>query len=134
MISNHECVNKKFKGSPPRALVSEKPAEPAPAKREAWKGFGWEVSNGDDEVQMQGESASWNVLNQIGVEINITPKAAQKELAAQSTVDKELVSRDELLEGKHFVTPGNPASVLYVKNLAKDVIHDDFYHVFGESN
>ncbi|KAL5217839.1 hypothetical protein ABZP36_018523 [Zizania latifolia] len=65
------------------------------------------------------------------LQINITPKAAQKELAAQSTVDKELVSRDELLEGKHFVTPGNPASVLYVKNLAKDVIHDDFYHVFG---
>ncbi|KAL5205338.1 hypothetical protein ABZP36_033547 [Zizania latifolia] len=52
------------------ALVSEKPAEPAPAKREAWKGFGREVSNGDDEVQMQGESASWNVLNQIGVELD----------------------------------------------------------------
>ncbi|KAL5218479.1 hypothetical protein ABZP36_019163 [Zizania latifolia] len=89
------------------------------------------------------------------LQINITPKAAQKELAVQSTVDKELVSRDELLEGKHFVTPqdiekeklppeeilslpmfknytpGNPASVLYVKNLAKDVIHDDFYYVFG---
>ncbi|KAG8044659.1 hypothetical protein GUJ93_ZPchr0779g11315 [Zizania palustris] len=50
------------------ALASEKPAEPAPAKREAWKGFGREMSNGDDEVQMQGESASWNVLNHIGVE------------------------------------------------------------------
>ncbi|KAG8049937.1 hypothetical protein GUJ93_ZPchr0009g396 [Zizania palustris] len=52
------------------ALASEKPAEPAPAKREAWKGFGREMSNGDDEVQMQGESASWNVLNQIGVELD----------------------------------------------------------------
>jgi hypothetical protein len=28
-------------------------------------------------------------------------------------------------------TPGNPASVLYIKNLAKDVVHDDFYYVFG---
>jgi hypothetical protein len=30
-------------------------------------------------------------------------------------------------------TPGNPASVLYIKNLAKDVIHDDFYYVFGKA-
>ena len=28
-------------------------------------------------------------------------------------------------------TPGNPASVLYIKNLAKDFVHDDFYYVFG---
>jgi RNA recognition motif-containing protein len=27
---------------------------------------------------------------------------------------------------------GNPASVLYIKNLAKDVIADDFYLLFGE--
>ncbi|CAI8613587.1 unnamed protein product [Vicia faba] len=28
-------------------------------------------------------------------------------------------------------TAGNPASVLYIKNLAKDVITDDFYFLFG---
>ncbi|ESW24520.1 hypothetical protein PHAVU_004G137800 [Phaseolus vulgaris] len=28
-------------------------------------------------------------------------------------------------------TAGNPAPVLYVKNLAKDVIADDFYYIFG---
>lgn len=27
---------------------------------------------------------------------------------------------------------GNPASVLYVKNLAKDVVPEDFYFIFGE--
>lgn len=27
---------------------------------------------------------------------------------------------------------GNPAPVLYIKNLAKDVVVDDFYFVFGE--
>ena len=27
---------------------------------------------------------------------------------------------------------GNPASVLYIKNLAKDVVADDFYFVFGK--
>lgn len=29
---------------------------------------------------------------------------------------------------------GNPASVLYIKNLAKDVVADDFYFIFGELN
>uniref|UniRef100_A0A0E0QSI3 Cyanobacterial aminoacyl-tRNA synthetase CAAD domain-containing protein n=1 Tax=Oryza rufipogon TaxID=4529 RepID=A0A0E0QSI3_ORYRU len=52
-----------------RVLISEKPAEPAPAKREGWEGFGREVGDGDGEVQVQGESTSWNVLNQIGVEV-----------------------------------------------------------------
>ncbi|KDO40612.1 hypothetical protein CISIN_1g033648mg [Citrus sinensis] len=28
-------------------------------------------------------------------------------------------------------TAGNPASVLYIKNLAKDVVPDDFFFVFG---
>ncbi|XP_052145918.1 U11/U12 small nuclear ribonucleoprotein 65 kDa protein [Oryza glaberrima] len=89
------------------------------------------------------------------LQINIAPKAAQKELTVQSTTDKELVPTAEQLQGKHFVTPqdiekeklppeeilslpmfknytpGNPASVLYIKNLAKDVIQDDFYYVFG---
>lgn len=27
---------------------------------------------------------------------------------------------------------GNPASILYIKNLAKDVVADDFYFIFGE--
>uniref|UniRef100_A0ACD5TNY9 Uncharacterized protein n=1 Tax=Avena sativa TaxID=4498 RepID=A0ACD5TNY9_AVESA len=89
------------------------------------------------------------------MQIKIAPRAARKELADQSTIDKELASKDEQLEEKHFATPqeiekeklpteeilslpmfknytpGNPASVLYVKNLAKDVVHDDFYYVFG---
>lgn len=29
-------------------------------------------------------------------------------------------------------TPGNPAAVLYIKNLAKDVVPDDFYFIFGK--
>lgn len=30
-------------------------------------------------------------------------------------------------------TAGNPASVLYIKNLAKDVVPEDFYFIFGET-
>ncbi|KAL6902216.1 hypothetical protein ACP4OV_005092 [Aristida adscensionis] len=87
------------------------------------------------------------------LQIKIAPKSTQKE-SAQSTTERELTSVNEL-EEKHFVTPqeieeeklppeeilslpmfknytpGNPSTVLYIKNLAKDVIHDDFYYVFG---
>lgn len=27
---------------------------------------------------------------------------------------------------------GNPATVLYIKNLAKDVIIEDFFYIFGK--
>ncbi|XP_062215731.1 U11/U12 small nuclear ribonucleoprotein 65 kDa protein-like [Phragmites australis] len=89
------------------------------------------------------------------LQIKIAPKPTRKEPPVQSTTDKELASTNEQLEERHFVTPqeiekeklppeeilslpmfknytpGNPATVLYIKNLAKDVIHDDFYYVFG---
>jgi hypothetical protein len=39
------------------------------------------------------------------VQIKITPRPASKELADQRTIDKELASRDEQLEQKHFATP-----------------------------
>ncbi|XP_039829844.1 U11/U12 small nuclear ribonucleoprotein 65 kDa protein-like isoform X2 [Panicum virgatum] len=89
------------------------------------------------------------------LQIKIAPKTAQKEPPVQSTADKEMDSTNEQLEEKHFVTPqeiekdklppeeilslpmfknytpGNPAAVLYIKNLAKDVTHDDFFYVFG---
>lgn len=91
------------------------------------------------------------------LQIKIAPKIAQKEPPVQSTADKEMDSTNEQLEEKHFVTPqeiekdklppeeilslpmfknytpGNPAAVLYIKNLAKDVTHDDFFYVFGEA-
>ncbi|TVU47216.1 hypothetical protein EJB05_06808 [Eragrostis curvula] len=89
------------------------------------------------------------------LQIKIAPKHTQKEPPVQSTTDNELILTHEQLEEKHFVTteeiekeklppeeilslpmfknytPGNPASVLYIKNLAKDVSQDDFYYVFG---
>jgi len=57
------------------ALLSEKPAAPAqaPAKRDGWEGFGREASSAEEEkeeVEVQGEPASWGVLNQIGVEVS----------------------------------------------------------------
>ncbi|XP_066397446.1 protein CURVATURE THYLAKOID 1D, chloroplastic-like [Miscanthus floridulus] len=56
------------------ALLSEKPAAPAqaPAKRDGWEGFGREASSAEEkeEVEVQGEPASWGVLNQIGVELD----------------------------------------------------------------
>lgn len=89
------------------------------------------------------------------LQIKITPKPIQKEPPVPSMTENEPDSTHEQLQEKHFVTPqemsreklppeeilslpmfknytpGNPASVLYIKNLAKDVTHDDFYYVFG---
>ena len=39
------------------------------------------------------------------MQIKLVPKAAYKELADRSTIDKGLASRDEQLEEKHFAMP-----------------------------
>ncbi|XP_004493139.1 U11/U12 small nuclear ribonucleoprotein 65 kDa protein [Cicer arietinum] len=89
------------------------------------------------------------------LKINIAPKASLKEHKDNDTKqelqepDKEaldpnkFLTTDELERGKlppeeilslpmfKNYTAGNPASVLYIKNLAKDVIADDFYFLFG---
>ncbi|TVU09875.1 hypothetical protein EJB05_43384 [Eragrostis curvula] len=57
------------------ALLSEKPAAPAPAKRDGWEGFGRDVSSAEkdaeeEEEEVQSEPDSWGVLNQIGVELD----------------------------------------------------------------
>ncbi|WVZ95137.1 hypothetical protein U9M48_040938 [Paspalum notatum var. saurae] len=91
------------------------------------------------------------------LQIKIAPKLAEKEQPIPSTTDKELNSTHEQHEEKHFVTPqeidkeklppekilslpmfknytpGNPASVLYIKNLAKDFTCDDFFYIFDAS-
>ncbi|RLN35733.1 protein CURVATURE THYLAKOID 1D, chloroplastic-like [Panicum miliaceum] len=58
------------------ALLSEKPAAPAPAKRDGWEGFGRGVAGAaeeEKEEEAQSEPASWDVLNQIGVEMSCKP-------------------------------------------------------------
>ncbi|WVZ95162.1 hypothetical protein U9M48_040961 [Paspalum notatum var. saurae] len=91
------------------------------------------------------------------LQIKIAPKLAEKEQPIPSTTDKELNSTHEQHEEKHFVTPqeidkeklppekilslpmfknytpGNPASVLYIKNLAKDFTCDDSFYIFDAS-
>lgn len=55
------------------------------------------------------------------------PYATLEELNLGKLPPEELLS---LPMFKNY-TAGNPASVLYVKNLAKDVVVDDFYYIFG---
>ncbi|CAL5063977.1 unnamed protein product [Urochloa decumbens] len=57
------------------ALLSEKPVPlaPAPGKRDEWEGFGRGVTGAaeeEKEEEVQSEPASWDVLNQIGVELD----------------------------------------------------------------
>uniref|UniRef100_A0A1D1XIR6 RNA-binding protein 40 n=1 Tax=Anthurium amnicola TaxID=1678845 RepID=A0A1D1XIR6_9ARAE len=67
-----------------------------------------------------------------------TPASAREHLEPKpyitaDEIEREKLPPEELLSLPMFknYTPGNPATVLYVKNLAKDVIVDDFYFIFG---
>ncbi|XP_062211119.1 U11/U12 small nuclear ribonucleoprotein 65 kDa protein-like [Phragmites australis] len=130
------------------------------AKHEAIVGPAVDKSVAHEAVGLKPASLVSNELKVIKkknpvLQIKIAPKSTWKESLVQSTTDKESASTNEQLEEKYFVTPqeieegklppeeilslpmfknytpGNPATVLYIKNLAKDVIHDDFYYVFG---
>ncbi|XP_028790077.1 U11/U12 small nuclear ribonucleoprotein 65 kDa protein [Neltuma alba] len=89
------------------------------------------------------------------LQIKIAPKAVQSEHKDDNTTEELMEPEKETLGPKEFLTPeelksgklppeeilslpmfknytaGNPAPVLYIKNLAKDVIADDFYFIFG---
>ncbi|ONK62763.1 uncharacterized protein A4U43_C07F7890 [Asparagus officinalis] len=90
------------------------------------------------------------------LQIKIAPKAPQKGITDDATDGKELTEPvQEQVEQKPYAAPediqkgklppeeilslpmfknyaaGNPAMVLYIKNLAKDVVSDDFYYIFG---
>ncbi|KAI9121458.1 hypothetical protein K1719_008491 [Acacia pycnantha] len=89
------------------------------------------------------------------LQIKFAPKAIQSEHKDGNSMEELVEPEKETLDPKEFLTPeelesgklppeeilslpmfknytaGNPAPVLYIKNLAKDVIVDDFYFIFG---
>lgn len=62
-----------------------------------------------------------------------TESIDMKPFATQEEVQNGKMGPEELLSLPVFrnYKAGNPASVLYIKNLAKDVVVDDFYYIFG---
>ncbi|KAH0876980.1 hypothetical protein HID58_064374 [Brassica napus] len=58
---------------------------------------------------------------------NLKPFASLEELEKGRLPPQDILS---LPMFKNY-TAGNPSLVLYIKNLAKDVITDDFYYIFG---
>ncbi|XWS64816.1 hypothetical protein CRYUN_Cryun05aG0036500 [Craigia yunnanensis] len=56
-----------------------------------------------------------------------------KRFATADELEKGKLPPEEILSLPMFknYTAGNPASVLYIKNLAKDVVPEDFYFLFG---
>lgn len=59
--------------------------------------------------------------------LDLKPFATSEELESGKLPPEEILS---LPMFKNY-SAGNPASVLYIKNLAKDVVADDFYYIFG---
>ncbi|KAJ4915041.1 U11/U12 small nuclear ribonucleoprotein 65 kDa protein [Raphanus sativus] len=60
-------------------------------------------------------------------DLNLKPFASLEELEKGRLPPQDILS---LPMFKNY-TAGNPSLVLYIKNLAKDVITDDFYYIFG---
>ncbi|KAG9446751.1 hypothetical protein H6P81_012879 [Aristolochia fimbriata] len=56
-----------------------------------------------------------------------------KQYATPQEIESGKLPPEEILSLPMFknYSPGNPAQVLYIKNLAKDVAVDDFYFIFG---
>ncbi|XP_039128051.1 U11/U12 small nuclear ribonucleoprotein 65 kDa protein [Dioscorea cayenensis subsp. rotundata] len=59
--------------------------------------------------------------------------ADQKPYATQQEIKSKKLPPEEILSLPMFknYAAGNPANVLYIKNLAKDVVVDDFHFIFG---
>uniref|UniRef100_A0A803Q3Z0 RRM domain-containing protein n=1 Tax=Cannabis sativa TaxID=3483 RepID=A0A803Q3Z0_CANSA len=75
----------------------------------------------DDEIAKEADD-----LKSEDLDIN-KPYASPEEIQGGKLGLEELLS---LPVFKNYKT-GNPAPVLYIKNLAKDVVADDFYYIFG---
>uniref|UniRef100_A0A2P2QMW5 U11/U12 small nuclear ribonucleoprotein 65 kDa protein-like n=1 Tax=Rhizophora mucronata TaxID=61149 RepID=A0A2P2QMW5_RHIMU len=89
------------------------------------------------------------------LQIKIAPKVSQREYKDESTKKESEELDNEDLDNKTYATPeeieskklapeeilslpkfknytvGTPASVLYIKNLGKDIVADDFFYIFG---
>ncbi|XP_076915926.1 U11/U12 small nuclear ribonucleoprotein 65 kDa protein-like [Bidens hawaiensis] len=76
----------------------------------------------DDEVAEEIDETENNNNN-----LNTKPFATVEELEHGKLPPEEILS---LPMFKNY-NAGNPAPVLYIKNLAKDVVADDFYYMFG---
>lgn len=64
---------------------------------------------------------------------SVKKNTEQKAYAAPQEIESGKLPPEDILSLPMFknYAPGNPASVLYIKNLAKDVVVDDFYFIFG---
>ncbi|XP_044499464.1 U11/U12 small nuclear ribonucleoprotein 65 kDa protein [Mangifera indica] len=79
------------------------------------------------QSQHRDDSITEELEEHIEVDSDNRPFATPEELERGKLPPEELLS---LPMFKNY-TAGNPASVLYIKNLAKDVVPDDFYFIFG---
>ncbi|KAF2556800.1 hypothetical protein F2Q68_00013097 [Brassica cretica] len=68
---------------------------------------------------------------------NLKPFASLEELEKGRLPPQDILSLPmfklfhDCFPSSNNYTAGNPSLVLYIKNLAKDVITDDFYYIFG---
>ncbi|KMZ73830.1 putative RNA binding protein [Zostera marina] len=74
-----------------------------------------------------GESTLIEEMENSEKPTELKPYATRQELENGKMLPEQILS---LPMFKNY-TAGNPATVLYIKNLAKDVIFEDFFYIFG---
>ncbi|CAI9096942.1 OLC1v1033206C1 [Oldenlandia corymbosa var. corymbosa] len=77
--------------------------------------------------EQMSDTGGENVVTPDKEDIEHPPYATVEEIKSGKLPPEEILS---LSMFKNYVA-GNPSPVLYIKNLAKDVVNDDFYFVFG---
>ncbi|KAK4769870.1 hypothetical protein SAY87_030402 [Trapa incisa] len=68
-----------------------------------------------------------------GEDVPEKEKSNVESFATAEELERGKLPMEEILSLPQFknYAAGSPAPVLYIKNLAKDVVHDDFYFIFG---
>ncbi|XP_050223982.1 U11/U12 small nuclear ribonucleoprotein 65 kDa protein isoform X2 [Mercurialis annua] len=79
-----------------------------------------QIEQTDDSIMKESEEQDEGGSNH-------QPYATPEDLQSNKFAPEEILS---LPKFKNYIV-GTPASVLYVKNLSKDVVADDFFYIFG---
>ncbi|XP_021764164.1 U11/U12 small nuclear ribonucleoprotein 65 kDa protein-like [Chenopodium quinoa] len=85
------------------------------------------------QIKIVPKKVQHEVLNDNTVKESEKLESTDMPYATIDQIESQKLPPEEILSLPMFknYAAGNPASVLYIKNLAKDVVLDDFYLIFG---
>ncbi|PIA60549.1 hypothetical protein AQUCO_00300203v1 [Aquilegia coerulea] len=115
----HEAVGLKSASLIPKEIPMIKKKNPVLQIKFVGKPMQTENKDNDNSINDSGEPGK--------EDLELKPYATAEDIERGKLPPEEILS---LPMFKNYAA-GNPATVLYIKNLAKDVVIDDFYFIFG---